>query len=465
MKTLTRILSLSLLAAPLVPALSAATSVEPAARAVKTDEGKRKKKKKDKKKKEDAVAEPAAAAASESSAKDVPADLAAPEAAATNNGDWCQWLQNDPGLLYQNDKNPWIQSFEIGGRFHYQVASMEGNDTRGRDFNDTYDEYRRLRFETKTDFLGFLTAEVNVNLVDDRRFRDEPFNELKWGYDDFDEVSLLLDVDKMLGTGGPFDDIKLKYGRMKLRITEEVHMSSNELHTIERSAIAEKLGGNASRPTGVTLELDKADWKLVVGTFSAEDDADFLAGWNDGQFYYGSLEWSPDKDFKMVLDYTQNDHDSLSDDALGYGWAAALSAAYDKKEWGFILQAIYGDNGGGISAAIPRRQGDFHGFVVMPWYWIVEDKLQAVLQYQYASSPESQGLQLPARYLRAGHDDPAVDVDNGRGNEHHSLYAGLNWHLCPDRIRLMGGFQLDDLTTRTGEVKAYTWMLALRTAF
>ena len=469
MKTLPALLFLSCLAGPLVvPATLCAQ--EPAAEPAKPDGGgkKKKKKKKDKdknndkdKNKEESPPEAASASAG-ASAKDAPPELAAP-APAANNGDWCQWLQNDPGLLYENKDNPWIQSFEIGGRFHYQVASLEGTDVNGMDFNDTYDEYRRLRFETKTQFLKYFVAEVNVNLVNDNRFRADVFNELEWGYDRFDEASVEFDIGEAFGDGW-LDGIKLKYGRMKLKMTEEVHMSSNEIYTIERSGIADKLGGNLSRPTGVTLELDKGDWDLTIGMFSAEDDSDFIAGWGEGEFFYGSLEWRATDDLKLVLDYSQNNHDG-NDDALGYGWATALSAIYQKKEWGVITEAIYGDNGGGISAPITRRQGDFHAFVVMPWYWIVEDKLQAVVQYQYASSPESQGLQIPARYVRAEHENPLVDVDNGRGNEHHYLYAGLNWHLCLDRVKVMGGFSIDDLTTRRSEIKAYTWQFAFRTAF
>jgi len=376
---------------------------------------------------------------------------------------WCDWLRDEPGLLHDDKKNPWIQSFEVGGRFHYQVTSLEGSDVNGRDFNDAYDEYRRFRLETKTVLLRYFELNLNTNLVADDRFRQGIFTDLEWGYDRFDEASLEFDIGDAFGEG-MLDGIKLKYGRVKLDMTEEVHMSSNEIYTIERSAIAERLGGAEGRPTGLTLELDKGDWELHSGVFSSEDDADFLGGWNDGRFYYASLEWKADKDFRLLLDYSQNDADGR-DDALGYGWAAALSAVYDPNDWGVLATMIYGDNGGGFRAPITRRQGDFHGLVMMPWYWIIKDKLQAVLQYQYAASSESQGLQLPPRYIRAGHDDPAVDVDNGRGDEHHSLYAGLSYHFCRDRLKLMGGVTLDDLNTRRGEVQTTTWQIAFRTAF
>jgi hypothetical protein len=385
------------------------------------------------------------------------------KSAIPDQTDWCDWLRDDPGLLHDDKDNPWVQSFEIGGRFHYQASHLEGSDVNGRDFNDSYDEYRRLRLETKTVFLRYFELNLNTNLVADNRFRQGIYTDLEWGYDRFDDATLEFDIGEAFGDG-VLDGIKLKYGRMKLDMTEEVHMSSNKIYTIERSAIADRLGGNEGRPTGFTLELDKDDWQFHGGVFSAEDDADFLGGWNDGRFYYASLEWKPDKDFRLLLDYSQNDADGR-DDALGYGWATALSAVYEPGDWGVLAEMIYGDNGGGINAQVPRRQGDFHGFVVMPWYWIVEDKLQAVLQYQYAASSESQGLQLSSRYIRAGHDDPAVDVDNGRGNEHHMLYAGLNYHFCRDRLKIMGGVSLDELSTRGGEVEATTWQIAFRSAF
>ena len=482
MKTLARIAFLSCLAVAMTPADLRAQDAQEPHKEHKSKDGKKKdgkkgkgKKNKDKdkaKKHEEAAPAATSDGAVAGTATDAPTDAKgavvepAPAIEHKNNGDWCAWLNDKPGLLYENKDNPWIDSFEVGGRFHYQAASIEGTDVNGLDFNDKYDEYRRLRLETKTGFLRYFTAEINVNLVKDDRFRDDFYSDLEWGYDRFDEASIEFDLHKAIGERGPFDDIKIKYGRMKLKMSEEIHMSSNEIYTIERSGIADKLGGNQSRPTGATLELEKGDWKLVTGVYSAEDDADFIGGWNDGQFYYGSLEWKATNDFRLLLDYSQNDLDDkpVVDDALGYAWAASLSAIYEKKNWGIITEAIYGDNGG-ANGLIARRQGDFHAFVVMPWYWIIEDRLQVVLQYQYLHSSESQGLQIPTRYVRADHENPAVDVDNGRGSEHHYLYGGLNYHICRDRIKLMGGVAYDDLTTRRSDVKALTYQIALRTSF
>ena len=199
--------------------------------------------------------------------------------------------------------------------------------------------------------------------------------------------------------------------------------------------------------------------------FSAEEDNDLLADWSDGQFYYACLEWEPTEQLTFLLDYAHNDQKGMQD-ALGYAWAGALSGTYDAGPWGVMAGVVVGENQDGPTNPEARRQGDFHGFVVMPWYWLVEDRLQVVSQYQYASSEREQGLQLPSRYIRGHHRNPEVDIDNGRGSEHHAVYLGLNYHLCPDTVKLMGGVSYDRLSTQRGtHLSATTWQTGLRVSF
>ena len=164
-------------------------------------------------------------------------------AETTNSGDWCQWLQSKPGTLYKNAENPFLQSFNIGGRFQYQAAYIDGEDVNGRDFNDTYDDYRRVRLESKIEFLQYFAANIKLNMVNDSR---PSGGDLDWGYDTFDEAIFTFNLGKAFGTG-PFDELKLNYGRFKINMTEEVHMSSKDIMTIERSALANKLYGVNNR--------------------------------------------------------------------------------------------------------------------------------------------------------------------------------------------------------------------------
>jgi hypothetical protein len=373
----------------------------------------------------------------------------------SNPGNWCEWLQNKPGTLYKNADNPILQSFQVGGRFQYQASYIDGEDVNGRDFNDTYDEYRRVRIETKTDFLQFFSANIKLNMVNDGR---PAGNDLDWGYDTFDEAVFSFDIKKAFGAGA-LDVLKINYGRFKFNMTEEVHMSSKEIYTIERSAIANKLYGANNRPTGVTVDAALGKWSGTVGVFSGEDDSEFIGGWNDGHAYYLSLAHQTTEEWRFIFDFVSNDP-SGSDDFLGYDWATTFNAVYEKDRFGVLSTVAVGENLGGTV----NRDGSFHALVAMPWFWIVEEKLQAVVQYQYAGSSESEGIRTNSRYVRSQH-SPGVNVNGGRGDELHTIYAGLNYHFCGDNLKVMGGVEYASLDTPAGDVSALTYLVGFRTFF
>jgi hypothetical protein len=376
------------------------------------------------------------------------------DAPTSQDGDWCARLKDKPGLLYKNAENPLLQSLQFGGRFQYQAAYIDGEDANGRDFNDTYDEYRRVRVETKIEMLRYFGLNVKLNMVNDGR---PAGNDLDWGYDSFDEAVLSFDIKKAFGAG-PLDVLKINYGRFKFNMTEEVHMSSKEIYTIERSAIANKLYGANNRPTGVTLDGEWGKWAGTVGVFSGEDDSEFIGGWNDGQAYNFSLAHQTTDEWRLVLDFVMND-ESGKDDFLGYAWATAFNAIYDKDRFGAVSTLALGENN-----ANGARGGTFHSLMVMPYYWIVEDRLQGVFQYQFLGASEGEGIRTNTRYLRSQH-SPGVNVNSGRGDELHTVYAGLNYHICGDNLKIMGGIEYASLDTPSGDVNTMTYLIAFRTFF
>jgi hypothetical protein len=384
-----------------------------------------------------------------------PATPAAPTTEASNPGDWCTWLQNKPGTLYKNSDNPFLQTLQIGGRFQYQASYIDGEDVNGRDFNDSYDEYRRVRLESKIDFLQFFSANIKLNMVNDGR---PAGNDLDWGYDTFDEAVFTFDIKKAFGAGA-LDALKVSYGRFKFNMTEEVHMSSKEIYTVERSAIANKLYGANNRPTGVTVDAALGKWSGTVGVFSGEDDSEFIGGWNDGLAYYLSVAHQTTDEWRFIFDFVANDP-SGTDDFLGYDWATVFNAVYEKDRFGVLSSVVVGENSDGVA----NRDGSFHALVAMPWYWVMEKRLQAVMQYQYAGASESEGIRTNSRYLRAEH-SPGVDVNGGRGDELHTLYAGLNYYLCGQNAKFMGGVEFASLDTPKGDVTTQTFILAFRTFF
>jgi len=381
--------------------------------------------------------------------------------------DWCEWLAGKPGVLYKNSDNPIIREFQIEGRYQYQVATLDGTDVNGADFNSDYDEHRRFRLGIRTKFAGELSLKSIWNLVGDER----PNNgDLDWGYDSFDEFVLSYDIGKALGSG-PFDSLVFNYGRQKFILSHEARTSSARLLTIERSSISNKVYASA-RPTGLTVDAKSGDWSWTFGYFSAGRDGGdngFLSGYHGGNIFYGHAGWQATKELRLQLDAVYNDTDLGGGSALPYRWAVSLNADYNPGAWGVVADFIFGDNGDAANGvANATQQGGFHGFVVMPYAWVLEDKLQAVLQYQYGGASRDNGIRVNSRYGRAGKNAPA-NVNGGRGDEHHSVYAGLNYYLCGHNAKIQTGVEYQVMDTPAagtrGKFDTLTWLAAYRMHF
>ncbi len=393
-----------------------------------------------------------------------------PPEAASEAWDWCEWLSNKPGTLYKNSENPFIQEFVLGARFQWQAAHISGDDVFGDDFSDTFTDVRRFRLESSTTFLQVFKLKAIINLVDDSRFTSG--GELDWGYQDFDEAVLSLDLRKAFDLEA-VDALSISYGRYKFLMGQEAHTSSKELYTVERSAIVNKVYGGY-RPTGFSANVGKGSWSLTGALYSTDEGSEggnneFIGGWNDGLAYYASVGYQANDSLKLVWDFVYNDADATDgDDSLWtYGWATSLSAHHSREKWGVILNAIYGDNGDASNNAGSNRRGDFWGVVAMPHMWIFEDKLEAVGRYQYAGSAQGQGHRTNSRYYRA--EDHDGMVNSGRGNEHHSLYAGLNYYICGHNLKVQAGLEYDWLNSpgagTRGDSDAWTWWFGFRTFF
>jgi len=378
----------------------------------------------------------------------------------SNNGDWCELLQDKPGVLYKNRKNPWISRVQVGGRFQWQAAYVDGEDVNGIDYNDTYDDYRRVRLESKVELLRYFSINAKFNVVsDDRRTGGE----LDWGYDSFDELVLSFDIKEAFDLSG-IDKLRINYGRQKFNATEEGHQSSKEIITVERSAISNKLYGDNNRPTGLTLDIENGRWFTTLGIFSGDVESEALGKWSYGEAYYASVSYKLNGEWRFVWDHLQNNA-AGGQDFAGYEWVTTPSAVYEQGDFGMVINGVIGDNGDVDNGNGIGRQGGFGGFVLMPWYWVVPEKLQAVVRYQFQASEEEEGIRLNSRYVRADHDNAAIDVNNGRGDEHHAIYLGLNYYLCDHNAKIMSGVEYDHLETPDGPAKSMSYFFAFRTHF
>lgn len=402
-----------------------------------------------------------------------------PEPAESAAGfNFCEWLSSKPGTVTLPE-NPIIQSLVFEGRYHWQAAYVDGEGTNGQDFSDDYTDARRFRLGAKIGFLNYFSYKGIVNLVDDQRFNG---GDLDYGYQDFDESYFTFDILKAFNFGG-LDALTANYGRIKWHGGLEARTSSNSILTVERSAISNKLYQSA-RPTGLFVNAVKGKFNAVAGIYSSDEGTDGFGvdsgnvegwgGWNDGLMYNAELIYSATDDLRLGWEFIYNDAEELfsgEDSLLDYQWATTLSAEYTIGNGGVNVEGFYGDNGGAAMQANAARRGNFWGFVATPYYWIIPAKLQAVVQYAYAGAEEAQGIRMNSRYVRAtnygGGGNPNL-VNGGRGDELHTVYAGLNYLVCGDNLKFMAGAEYASLNTPNagdGDVDALTWMFAFRTFF
>lgn len=316
--------------------------------------------------------------------------------------------------------------------------------------------------------MQYIRAKFVVNLVNDGR-NISGGGGLDWGYDSIDEALLSFDIKKAFGAG-PLDSLKLNYGRHKFVVGQETRTSSTKLLTIERSAIANKAYGSY-RPTGLSLDGAIDKWTFTGALYSSTTDGtdnEAFSGWQDDVVYYASAGYQVSDELKLGVDWVYNNADAISEDSIiGYRWATSINAEYNQESWGVIGDFIYGDNGGADMTDTANRRGDFWCVMVMPYYWIVEDKLQLVGQYQYGGSDEAAGIRINSRYGRAAGTGGAPDanVNGGRGDQHHSFYTGLNYYLCGHNAKIQAGIEYQTMDTPIGDFDTLTYLIGFRTFF
>ncbi len=386
--------------------------------------------------------------------------------AATHNGDFCSWWSGRP-FQYKSDSNFFLQELRFEGRYQYQIGYLDGSDVNNDSFSNSFDEHRRFRLGFRTRLMDYFSTKVVFNLVNDPRRNGA--GSVNWGYQSFDEALVTFNLNKAAGGIGAFDSFNISFGREKFVLSREACTSSNNLLTMERSALSNKVY-DSFRPTGFSADAKTGDWSFYGALFSAGRDGGnngFLGSLDSRMIYLGSVGYKVNSELDLRFDAVYNDSNFGGGSDVNYRWATSFSADYNTGPWGVIGDVIIGDNGGaGNGVANPDRQDGFWGFVVMPYAWILEDKLQGVFQYQFAGSSADEGIRVNSRYGRAGKNAPAdLGPGGGRGDKHHSLYAGLNHYLCGHNAKIQGGIEYQTMDTPAGSFDTWTYLLGFRTNF
>ena len=120
-----------------------------------------------------------------------------------------------------------------------------------------------------------------------------------------------------------------------------------------------------------------------------------------------------------------------------------------------------------LTMAVPlETSGHVIGLTLEPGWRLLDqvfgknDPLQLTMRYQYVNSSEDNGLHLQRRY------EEKVTV--GEGDNYHALYAGLNYYIYGQKLKLMLGGEfasMDDHANDGGDYRGWTWFGAIRTYF
>ncbi|MDG1357635.1 MAG: porin [Akkermansiaceae bacterium] len=350
-------------------------------------------------------------------------DVVAEAPAPSNNGSWCESL-NDFGKFYKNDNASFIQEMKFFGRFQWQAGSVDGDDFSGDSVNDDFTEIRRLRIGTQVKFFNQFKLKVEANLEEGGP------NDHEFGYDGLDVAELSYSAGDIMG----FEDVALTYGRQKFKFSQEAHTSSKKIKTIERSNISNFFYGSY-RPTGLTVSGKKGGVKSTFSVFSTDID-DELAQWGEGLAYYGNLQFDA-AGGNVNLDLIYNDVDADEVDLFSrFEWAASAAYTTEVGAWELMANVLYGESQDGDAA---------YGVVLMPSTFLIEESLEFVARYQYAGA-DNDDLSLTSRYAkRAGGDI------GDKGNENHTLYAGLNYYLCGNSSKVQVGVEYETMEQEDGD--------------
>ncbi|MFK5920824.1 MAG: porin [Verrucomicrobiota bacterium] len=324
----------------------------------------------------------------------------------------------DHTTLYSSSKkkNPYVQTVKIIGRYNGQYHYIDSN--RG---NDDGWENRRIRLGAQIDFLSSFKFKAMWNVQDPQNFEGPFLNDLDVFYIDW-KVSKAL---------------SFRIGRQKSKVSQERATTSRAILTFNRSLLVNQTTLNKTLGLTGTYKFNGKLW-AQAGVFSDLLDDKFHSFEESGSV--GALirlGYDLNKKTKMGLDYGYSNRKKGSREFKRYRHVISWNSTSKWDGYGLNTDVMFARGSG-------ARNGDnMYGLMLMPWYDISK-KLQGVFRYQLVTSDSESGIFLQKRY-------EAFAVNDGggrRGDLYNSFYAGLNYRLNKDKLKLMLGSEYSNMSGR-----------------
>lgn len=326
------------------------------------------------------------------------------------------------GKLYKSDTGL-IDKVVLIGRYNGQYHLSDGDDL--SDSFDNWENHRRLR------------AGMKIYFLDDFEFKGQ-FNLNP------EEGRFLENVEDLILKWKPNDDFYLTVGKQKAAVTREWSDSAKHIKTLERSQLVNQLVPD--KIGGVVAGYRFTDRILAeAGIYTGSNTENWALPWSsDGHGAASArIAYDPTDTTEVRFDYFYTDGAGHDNAVRDYDHILSLNSESDWGRFHLVTDLMYGKGTDDVS--------DVYGGLLMPYYDLT-DKLEAVFRYTYSGSDEADGIRLQKRYERT------VAERGEHGDSYHSLYGGLNYYICEDKLKLMLGVEwstLDRLRENTNRSDSF----------
>ena len=333
---------------------------------------------------------------------------------------------------YNNAENPVLQNVLFSGRFQYEYAAINADQSSHDEWN-----VRRLRVGVKSKLFRTFTLHGEVEINPQER---DPL------YLRFTDLYLLWSRSGRL---------KLTVGKQGALFTMDGATSSKELLTMDRNNLSNNLWFPQEYIPGVSVAGKLSDWVYHVGVYSAGEANREFGEFNGSVFTLAVVGYDFAKSLGvnealLAGNYVYQNPDPKNTFTRQLHHMASANFKFDAGKWGARTD---------VSAASGYLgQSDLRGLMTMPFVKIT-DKLQLVGSYTLIQSDGPNGVRLATYENR---------VVPGRGDRYHEVYLGANYYFYGHKLKLQSGLQFADMNDRANDGGAYSgvsWTTGLRVSW
>lgn len=311
---------------------------------------------------------------------------------------------DDPVVVVPNRSS--TSELRIRGRIQGQHAYSAGDNSNTVSVSDDYSsfEMRRLRLGVQGEIYGNWSFLAEANVLSH------------------------VDLDAAMLAYTAVSEANIAFGKTKPRFGHEQFTSSVNILTFERTLLDGHL--NAGKPLGFWVHGNVDIFNYFLGIYNGQSaGAGKMAGGLDGYLYNASVGLNLGRlignEFKADL---RADYLYTADDTGYYNFEEAVAASAHIAAGNIDIRTE-------IMAGERFDSSRIYGYYLLPSYYILSETLQAVLRYEYVTGDN--GISL-------GHNRYADQIPDlfGDGNEYYAIYAGVNYYIHGDNLKLMLGLEL-----------------------